>query len=130
MKIEHHNPDAMYRSPVFSQGVSVRGPARILYVGGQDGIDASGKMVGDDIASQTEQAVRNLLEVLKSVGASQKNVLKLTIYLDQNEDINEAFGASSKVWGNYPTAISAIRVAGLVVPGALIEIEAVAAIEA
>lgn len=130
MKIEHHNPENMYKSPVFSQGTSVVGPARILYVGGQNGIDASGKMVGEDVASQTEQAVRNVLEVLKSVGATQKNVLKLTIYIDQNQDIREAFGASSKIWGNHPTAISGIRVVGLTVPGALIEVEAVAAVEA
>lgn len=130
MKIEHHNPESMYKSPVFSQGTSVVGPARILYVGGQNGIDASGKMAGEDVESQTAQAVRNVLEVLKSVGATQENVLKLTIYIDQNQDIRQAFSASSKIWGDHPTAISGIRVAGLTVPGALIEVEAVAAVDA
>ena len=68
MKIEHHNPESMYKSPVFSQGTSLVGPARIIYVGGQNGIDASGKMVGEDVESQTAQAVRNVLDVLKSAG--------------------------------------------------------------
>lgn len=129
MTIEHHNPESMYKSPVFSQGTSVVGPARIIYVGGQNGIDASGKLVGEDVASQTTHAVRNVLEVLKSVGATQENVLKLTIYIDQNQDIRGAYEASAKVWGNHPTAISGIRVAALAVPGALVEIEAIAAVE-
>ena len=66
--------------------------------------------------------------MLEEAGASQEQVLKLTIYLLQGQDINAAFGAAQEVWGPYPTAISVLFVPGLAVPGALVEIEAIAAV--
>jgi enamine deaminase RidA (YjgF/YER057c/UK114 family) len=128
MKIEHLNPDTLHKNPAFSQGVAIEGAAKLIYVGGQNGITADGALAGDDIATQTEQALRNVLEVLKSAGASQENVVKLTIYVVAGQDIRAGFGATQQVWGAYPTAVSVIIVAGLAVPGALVEIEAVAAV--
>jgi enamine deaminase RidA (YjgF/YER057c/UK114 family) len=43
-------------------------------------------------------------------------------------DLNEGFAASQKVWGDHPAAVSAVFVRGLAVPGALVEIEAIAAV--
>ena len=130
MKITHVNPDTLYRSPVFSQGVLVEG-GKTLYIGGQNGFLPDGSSAGNDLASQTEQACKNILEVLKSVGASQENVVKQTIYVVKGQNIQDGFVAAQKVWGNFPTAISVVTVEGLGMPGAgvLIEIEAVAVIE-
>jgi enamine deaminase RidA (YjgF/YER057c/UK114 family) len=100
----------------------------IVIVGGQDGVGADGQLVGDGIAAQTEQAMRNLLAVLEEAGARPADVAKLTIYLVEGVDVNEAFGASRSVWGDQPTAVSAMFVRGLGVPGALVEIDAIAAI--
>jgi enamine deaminase RidA (YjgF/YER057c/UK114 family) len=129
MKIIHINPDGLYKSPVFSQAVLAEG-GKTLYIGGQDGILADGTMAGDTLGAQTEQALKNILEILKSVGASQENVVKLTIYVAKGQDINEGYAASQKVWGNFPTAITTAFVEGLGVPGALVEIEAIAVIGA
>ena len=126
--IEHLNPASLYRSPVFSQGTVIPAGSAILLVGGQDGVGADGQLVGDDIAAQTEQAMRNLLAVLEEAGASQADVAKLTIYLVEGVDVNEAFGASRSVWGDQPTAVSAMFVRSLAVPGALVEVDAIAAI--
>jgi 2-iminobutanoate/2-iminopropanoate deaminase len=126
MKITHLNPDALFKSPAFSQAVSVEGAARTIYVGGQNGITANGELAGDDLSSQTEQALRNVLEALRAGGASQANVVKLTIYIVEGQDVNVGYAASQKIWGSQPTAISAAIVAGLGVPGALVEIDAVA----
>lgn len=129
MKITHHNPDTLYKSPAFSQAVSVTGAGTLVYVGGQNGIAADGKMVGDDLGTQSEQALKNVLAALRTVGAAQENVVKLTIYIVQGQDIQLGFAAAQKVWGNHPTAISGVIVAGLGRPDALVEIEAVAAIQ-
>lgn len=129
MNIRHINPETLGRNPVFSQGVSLEGPAKLVFVGGQNGMTADGKPAGNDLASQSGQALRNVLEVLKAAGASQENVLKLTIYIVQGHDIGPAFDEAQKVWGMHPTAVSVLIVAGLAVPGALVEIEAVAAVE-
>ena len=101
--------------------------SRMLYIGGQDGVTAEGKLA-DGFAAQTEQAYKNLLEVLKAAGATQENVVKLTIYIVQGQDIREGFAAAQKAWGMHATAVSVAFVSGLALPGALVEIEAIAAL--
>lgn len=128
MQIIHHNPDTLYKNPAFSQMVQVDSPNKLVYVGGQNGVDADGKMA-DGIAAQLELALNNILEALKVVEATQQNVVKLNIYLVQGQDIREAFGGAEKVWGKHPTAITGVFVAALAQPGALVEIDAVAAVE-
>lgn len=128
MNISHLNPDTLYKNPAFSQAVIVDA-AKILYIGGQNGVTVDGRMTSDDLGAQSEQALKNVLEILKAVGATQENVVKLTIYIKQGQDIRVAFGAAQRVWGMHPTAISVLIVAGLANPQALVEIEAVAAIE-
>jgi 2-iminobutanoate/2-iminopropanoate deaminase len=127
VRITHHNPDTMYNNPAFSQAVSVQGAATIVYVGGQNGITPDGQLAGADLGAQTEQALKNVLEALRAAGASQENVVRLGIYIVEGQDVNTGFAASQRVWGLHPTAITGVVVAGLAVPGALVEIEAVAA---
>lgn len=129
MNITHLNPNTLYKNPAFSQVVAVEGATKMIYVGGQNGTTADGAMAGD-LGAQSEQALKNVLEALKAAGATQENVLKLTIYIKQGGDIRAAFGAAQNVWGMHPTAVSVIVVAGLANPQALVEIEAVAAVEA
>jgi len=129
MKIIHLNPDTMHHNPAFSQAVVVSGSSRTIYVGGQNGVGKDGKLVGEDFASQTEQAYKNVLAALAAAGATQENVVKLTIYIAQGQDIREGFAAAQKVWGMHPTAISVPIVSSLAYPGALVEIEAVAAVK-
>ena len=129
MKITHINPDGLYKSPVFSQAVVAEG-GRTIYIGGQNGILPDGTIAGDTLASQTEHAYKNMIEILKTIGASQENVVKQTIYVVKGQDIREGYTATQKVWGNFPTAISVVFVESLDVPGALVEIEAIAVVDA
>ncbi len=128
MKITHINPDGLHKNPAFSQAVMTEG-GKTLYIGGQNGILPDGSMAGSTPAAQTEQAYKNILEILKSVGASQENVVKQTIYVVKGQDIREGFAAAQKAWGNFPTAISFIFVEKLGVPNALVEIDAIAVID-
>jgi 2-iminobutanoate/2-iminopropanoate deaminase len=129
MKITHINPEGLYKSPAFSQAVVAEG-GKTIYIGGQNGILPDGTMAGDSLASQTEQAYFNIIEILKTVGASQKNVVKQTVFVIKGQDIREGYAATQKAWGNFPTAISFVFVESLGVPGALVEIEAVAMVDA
>jgi len=129
MKITHINPEGLYKSPAFSQAV-VAESGKTIYIGGQNGILPDGTMAGDTLASQTEQALKNMIEILRTVGASQENVVKQTIYVLKGQDIRDGYAATQKAWGNFPTAISFIFVEGLGVPGALVEIEAIAVVDA
>ncbi len=59
---------------------------------------------------------------------TQADVAKLTIYLVEGVDVNEAFTASRAVWGDQPTAVTGVFVKGLARPELLVEIEAIAAV--
>lgn len=124
MTIRHINPEALHSSPVFSQGV-LADPGRTLYVGGQNGTDREGAIV-EGIAEQTTQALRNVLAVLEAADAGPEHVVKLTVYVAEDADFDAAFRASGEVWGENPTAMTVLRVAGFARPEALVEIDAVA----
>ena len=126
--ITHINPPALHSNPVFSQG-TLTDSGRSLYIGGQNGTDASGAIVAGGIAEQTSQAMRNVLSVLQAAKAGPENVAKLNIYLAADADLNAGFGASAAVWGNHPTAITVLRVAGFARPDALVEIDAIAVVD-
>jgi 2-iminobutanoate/2-iminopropanoate deaminase len=128
MKITHINPDSMLKNPAFSQAVIVEDAKKIVYIGEQNGVDASGVVVGDDLESQTEQALKNVLEVLRSVGATQENVVKQTILVAKGQDIRAGYAAAQRVWGAHPIAITVHIVDGFGIPGALVGIEAVCAL--
>ncbi len=127
MSIQHVNPTSMHSNPAFSQATLTPAGARLLFVGGQNGVGPDGQLVGDTLGAQTEQALRNLLTVLAEVGATQADVAKMTIHVVEGGDIAEGFGATQRVWGPYPTAITVMFVRGLN-PGFLVEIDAVAAL--
>jgi 2-iminobutanoate/2-iminopropanoate deaminase len=128
MEITHLNPESLFSNPAFSQGVLVRGASDMLYVGGQNGTDASGAIVEGGLGPQTEQALRNVLAVLAEAGADQTNVVRLAVYMVEGQSVEEGYAASGRVWGPHATALTVLAVADLGRPEALVEIEAIAAI--
>jgi 2-iminobutanoate/2-iminopropanoate deaminase len=130
MSLTHLNPAAMHRNPAFSQGVVIEPGSRLIVVGGQNGVDATGRVVGPGLREQTAQALRNLLTVLAEAGATQEHVAKLTIHLVDGSDVQEGFEASREVWGMHATAVTVLMVARLGRPDFLVEIEALAAVPA
>lgn len=125
----HINPPSLHASPYFSQAVLAAGTST-LYIGGQNGRLPDGSLAGTTLALQTEQAYRNILEILNAVGGSQEQVVKQTIFVVRGQKVEEGLAAAQKVWGNFPTAISVVFVEELGVPGALVEIEAIAVLDA
>ena len=89
MTVTHLNPAALHRNPAFSQG-TIAPAGRTLYVGEQNGTDATGQITGG-LEEQTAQALRNVLAVLEEGGASVTDVVKLT------QRILDGFGSSSGV---------------------------------
>lgn len=129
MTLTHINPDGLASSPAFSQVVVIDQPTKLIQVGGQNGIDADGNLVGNDLRSQSVQALKNVLTALEGAGASQKDVVRLGIFLVHGNDVNEGYAAAQEVWGPHPTTITVLEVAGLGNnPAVLVEIEALAVI--
>ncbi|TPM26085.1 RidA family protein [Mesorhizobium sp. B2-3-4] len=131
MSIERLNPGGMHANPAYSQGVALPACARLVLVGGQNGVDAQGQIVGKgDLAAQTTQALANLAMVLEAGGAKVEELVSLSVYIVGDQDIAPGFGAWMAFWGNRapPPIIKALRVAGLGHPDFLIEIEGLAAV--
>src|SRR5574342_1241948 len=90
-QVQHINPDHLPRNPAFTNVITVTGPVRTIYIGGQDAIDASGSIVGrGDIKLQTEQVLTNLQTALKAGGAELEHIVKWNIYVVQGQPIQPA----------------------------------------
>jgi enamine deaminase RidA (YjgF/YER057c/UK114 family) len=130
--LTHINPPELHTNPAFTQAVRVPAGADLVFIGGQNGVDAEGRVVGPDLAAQTRQAVTNLRACLDAAGAAVTDVVKWTVLCVEGQDLSEGFAAFREVWGERPNppAITFAFVRGLAVSGALVEIEAVAAVSA
>lgn len=98
----------------------------LVFCSGMLGIDpASGALVGQTAAEQTEQICKNLSALLASQGLTPSNVVKTTVFLT---DLN-AFAAVNAVYGalfsTEAPARSCVEVARLP-KDALVEIECIA----
>ena len=131
MTITPINPETLHRNPAFSQAITVDGPHRTVYVGGQNAVDVDGNVVGQgDVEAQAEQVARNLQAALAAAGATLDDVVKLTIYLVEPHSAFPAYGAFQRVWGTpaNPPTISLLYVSGLFQPDFLLEVDAVAVV--
>jgi enamine deaminase RidA (YjgF/YER057c/UK114 family) len=109
--------------------IAVSGPAKTIYVGGQDAVDAAGNIVGKgDIQEQAVQALENVQKALAAAGAGLEHVVKWNIYIVQGQPLGPGFAAFQRVWGQRPNppTITGMFVAGLAHPDFLVEIDAVA----
>lgn len=123
------NPDGMPKSPAFSQGVVIPAGARTLIIGGQNGVDERGQLVGKSLGEQTAKAVDNLIQVIEPAGGTLASLVRLGIYVKGDIDIRPGFEAWMQRWGNRPNppVIVVLRVAGLgMSPDTLVEIEGTA----
>ncbi len=131
-KLEHKNPDGLFSSKAFSQMITVRGNAKTIYIGGQNAINANGELVGpDDLELQTKQILKNIEIILASEQASFKDLIKLTIYLQNgcNPQIGyKAFQESVGVMEN-PPLVTVLFVSSFARPGCLVEIDGIAVVE-
>jgi enamine deaminase RidA (YjgF/YER057c/UK114 family) len=129
MSTRHVNPEGLHRSPAFSQAVVVEQPAKTIYVGGQNGVDADGKVVGPTVGEQASQAFRNLATILESEGASLANIVYWSIAVVDGHALDEGFAAFQQAWNpaDPPPAITVHVVAGLG-PEFLVEIDAIAVV--
>ena len=129
MAVRHINPEGLHRSPAFSQAVVVEQPTKTIYIGGQNGVDADGKVVGPTVGEHALQAFRNLATILESEGAGLANIAHWTIAVVSGESFDAGVAAFQQVWNRAdpPPAITVHVVAGLG-PGVLVEIDAVAVV--
>lgn len=107
----------------YSQGVIAGG---FLFTAGQIALDpVTAQVVEGDVVAQTRRVMQNLEAVLAAAGASWKDVVKTTVFLQDMKDFPRMNEVYSAVMGDARPARSTVQVAGLP-RGVLVEIELVA----
>jgi enamine deaminase RidA (YjgF/YER057c/UK114 family) len=128
--IRRIRPAGLVASPAFSHVAVVPPGSTTIYVGGQNAVDGDGSLVGaGDVAMQSVRAMENAKIALAAAGASIADVVQWTVLFVDGADLAAGYGAiAAELASDEPALVTAARVAGLGVPGALIEISAIAAV--
>jgi 2-iminobutanoate/2-iminopropanoate deaminase len=99
----------------------------LLFVSGIVAVDGEGRLVGgDDVVAQTRQVFENMRHVLAAAGCGFEDVVKVTIFLTDVDDRPKINPVRQAIFGATRPASTLVEVSRLAVPGAKVEIEAVA----
>jgi len=108
---------------------AVRADGPLLFVSGIVPVDERGDLVGgDDVAEQARAVFRNLGSVLAAGGASFADVVKVSVFLTDVDDRPLINPVRQEVFGAARPASTLVEVSGLAIPGAKIEVEAIAVV--
>ena len=117
------SPDAPAPIGPYSQAVETE--SFVFFSGQVPIVPAEGKLIEGDMATQTDQALKNLGEVLKAAALSYAHVVKTTIFLIDMADFATVNTVYAKYFGETKPARTTVAVAGLPL-GARVEIDAIA----
>jgi enamine deaminase RidA (YjgF/YER057c/UK114 family) len=132
MPVEVLNPEALSKPDMYRQ-VSIATGSRLVFIAGQVSRDADGKAVGDgSLATQTEQAFRNVAAAVEAAGGTFADIAKLNVYVvdwapEKMAQLGEGvMRAAATAMIDPLKPITLIGVAALGEPDLLIEVEATA----
>lgn len=101
----------------------------LLFVSGIVAVDGDGELVGDDdVVAQARCVFGNMEAVLAAAGCGFADVVKVTVFLTDVADRPLVNPVRREVFGPSRPASTLVEVSALAVPGARIEVEAVALI--
>ena len=99
----------------------------LVFVSGCVPVDGEGRLVGgDDVVAQARQVFENIGAVLAAAGAGFADVAKVTVYLTDIDDRPRINPVRKEFFGDARPASTLVEVTRLAIPGAKIEVEAVA----
>ncbi len=122
MKREIKSSDAPKAIGPYSQAIEIDG---FLFTAGQIGIDPTTGEMGQSVEEQAEQALKNIMNVLKEAGYSPEDVVKTTIYLSDIKDFPKVNEIYARFFREPYPARSTVAVAALP-KNALVEIDVIA----
>lgn len=113
----------------YSDGMIAKG--RVLVTSGMIGWNPEDQTIEtDNFASQTAQALRNVVDVLRAAGAEPRHLVRLTWYVTSRDEYlaaREGIGvAYREIIGRHYPAMAVVVVAALLEARAKVEIEATA----
>lgn len=132
MTLEFVNPESLGRASGFSHGALAPAGARMLFVAGQTARGGTGAVPADGFVEQFARALDNVLAVVRAAGGAPIDIARMTVYVTDMAGYRENLEPLGAAWrermGRHYPAMALIEVNRLVDLGALVEIEATAAI--
>lgn len=124
------HPDGWQRGPGFTHAFATEGEDVVLISGVIGNDPTTGALVGEGMVEQAARAFTNVVEVARTGGSDAERVAFLRVYVTDREaymaNLKEIGRAFTDAFGGHYPAMTFLAVAGLFVPGALIEVDGVA----
>ena len=98
----------------------------LLFISGCVPVDANGNLIVGDVVAQAQQVFRNVALVLDAAGAGFGDVVKVTVFLTDIDDRRAVNTVRQEVFGASRPASTLVEVSRLAIPGARVEVEAIA----
>ena len=133
MNVDPIHPSGWKKASGYSNGVRVDGHRAMVHVAGQIAWDEQQNLVGgDDFGAQFTQALANVCAVVRAGGAHPVDLVSMRIYVTDKRQYLASLKQIGAAWrehiGKHYPAMALVQVADLLEDGALVEIEAVAAV--
>jgi enamine deaminase RidA (YjgF/YER057c/UK114 family) len=134
MTVEHVNPETLAPPNGYSHVTVATGRA-LAFLAGKIAVDSAGSLVGPgDYRTQGRVAAHNLWLALQAVGGRPDQLARLAIYIvdltpEREDEVLAGMAEAAAESGIGPTAGILIGVSAVGIPGALVEVEAVAALD-
>lgn len=108
----------------YSPGVTL---GDLIFVSGQGAVDPdTGKLVGPDVESQTEQVFKNIQTILEAAGSDLKHILRCGVFLADIHEFSKMNAVYERVMDGHRPARTTVQVAKLPMEGLRVEIDAIA----
>ncbi len=133
MKIETIQPEGWLKPRGYANGMLVSGSVRWLEIAGQIAWNEKCELVGGtDFGAQFAQALNNVVAVVKEAGGQAEHIVSMTVYITDKKAYLRDLPHVGQAWKDaigkhYPT-MALVQVADLLEEGALVEIQARAAL--
>ena len=129
------NPDDLSPPVGFAHAWLVEsgnGDQRTLYLAGQCGYDAGGRVQNKgDLSGQLDKAMANIASILRDAEMGFEDVVQLNFYVTSRNDYATARKEFGRVWrehcGKHFPGMAMFQVVSLFDPDALIEVQGIAA---
>jgi enamine deaminase RidA (YjgF/YER057c/UK114 family) len=114
--------------PVLSHAADAVVAADVVFCAGILPVDRDGELVGDDAVEQARFVLDELGRILDAAGCAPKDVLKVSLFLTDVDDRPRINPLRQAFFGSARPASTLVEVTALAVPGAKVEIDAVAVV--
>ncbi len=124
------NPESLGAPRGYSNGMLAPAGGRVLFIAGQVGWNGDQEIVGPAFATQFDQALTNVVAVVREAGGGAEHIGRLTIFVtdkDEYESVLQEVGtAYRRLMGRHFPAMALVEVSRLLEAGAKVEIEGTA----